>query len=516
MNASGTGSVASALRAPGRDALLVLGVLLLLTVALFWPSITALAEIWSDPHRRTYQHGYVIAALVLWLIFRERHRIAAADPRPAPVVLLLALAGGVAWAVAWNAGLQIVHFLLWPAILWAAATAVLGLPAGRILLMPVAILYFAMPIWDALTPMLQSVTVLANKFMAALIGMPVLIEGNYIHIPEGSFEIAGGCSGLNYLIVGLAIAALLGEVNGDRPRRRLLLIAISGALALFSNWLRVFIIIYAGHVSDMTHYLVRVDHYNFGWVLYAFVLALFFYIARKLPAAASAEEPVAAEPPRPAARFRVGLMLAAAISIAVGPLLAGRIQWFNADAATQQAVGLGHLELPGASQWNALPAIGSWVPVFPGADAESLVEFSQGDARVTVYTATYRRQVQGRELVGHDSRVEGHDAGSLTAIGTRLAVAEPAIEAMEAEFRSTGGARSVLWWTYRIGERDFSRGLPAQLWYGVASLWSAPVSAIVALRADCRPDCAAARIALERFAADALPELLTAASRTGS
>jgi hypothetical protein len=135
---------------------------------------------------------------------------------------------------------------------------------------------------------------------------------------------------------------------------------------------------------------------------------------------------------------------------------------------------------------------------------------------VTVYTATYRRQAQGRELVGHESRVEGHDAGRLAAIGTRLAVAEPAIEAMEAELRSAGGARSVLWWSYRIGDRDFSRGLPAQLWYGVASLWSAPVSAIVALRADCRPDCDAARIALGRFAADALPELLTAASRTGS
>jgi len=500
---------------PGRHPLLVLGVLLLLTVALFWPSITALAEIWSHPHRRTYQHGYVIAALVLWLIYRERHRIAAADPHPAPAMLLLALTSGVAWAIAWNAGLQIVHFLLWPAIFWAAATAVLGWPAGRILLMPVAILYFAMPIWDALTPILQSVTVLANKFMAALIGMPVLIEGNYIHIPEGSFEIAGGCSGLNYLIVGLAIAALLGEVNGDPPRRRLLLIAISGALALFSNWLRVFIIIYAGHVSDMTHYLVRVDHYNFGWVLYAFVLALFFYIARKLPAAASAPE-LTAVPPVPATGLRVGLVVAAGVAIAVGPLLAGRIQWFNADAATPQAVGLGNLDLPGAAQWEAAPAMGGWVPVFPGADAESLVEFSQGEARVTVYTATYRRQAQGRELVGHDSRVEGHDAGHLAVIGTRLAVAEPAIGAMEAEFRSAGGARSMLWWTYRIGERDFSRGLPAQLWYGVASLWSAPVSAIVALRADCRPDCDTARIALERFAADALPELLTAASRTGS
>ena len=86
---------------------------------------------------------------------------------------------------------------------------------------------------------------------------------------------------------------------------------------------------------------------------------------------------------------------------------------------------------------------------------------------------------------------------------------------MEAEFRGATGTHALLWWTYRIGSRNFAEGLPAQLWYGVASLWTAPVSAIVALRAECRPDCDHARVALERFAAEAMPELLDAASRTG-
>jgi hypothetical protein len=86
---------------------------------------------------------------------------------------------------------------------------------------------------------------------------------------------------------------------------------------------------------------------------------------------------------------------------------------------------------------------------------------------------------------------------------------------MEAEFHGATGARALLWWTYRIGSRDFTEGLPAQLWYGVASLWSAPVSAIVVLRAECRPDCDPARVALERFAAEAMPEILDAASHTG-
>jgi exosortase/archaeosortase family protein len=348
-----------------------------------------------------------------------------------------------------------------------------------------------------------------------MIGMPVLIDGNYIHIPEGTFEIAGGCSGLNYLIVGLAIAALLGEVNRDRPGRRILLVVIGGGLAIASNWLRVFIIIYAGHVTDMDHYLVRVDHYNFGWVLYAFVLALFFYIARKLPESKAADGPVLPPVPSPGGPS-IAYGAFAAVVLVLGPWLTGSMRLTGSDEpAAGAGAGVSQMEVLQSLEWQPAPAIGDWVPVFPGADAESLVEFARGESRVTAYTATYLRQSQGRELVGHDSRIEGLAPGQLTLSGVRIAATGPGISAIEARWHSAGGANALIWWTYRVGSRDFTNGLRAQLWYGLASLWSDPVSAIVALRSECRPDCEQARIVLQDFAAKALPELLAAASRRG-
>lgn len=509
------GILRAATRGASQRPLVVLALLVAVALAAFWPSISALTELWSHPERRTYQHGYLIAAIAFWLLFRERQQIASAAGRPSPGLLIVASAGAVAWAVAWNAGLQVVHFLLWPAILWAAIAGALGWQAGRALAPPVAYLYFAMPIWDALTPGLQSATVLANQVLAMMVGMPVLIEGNLIHIPEGSFEIAGGCSGLNYLVVGLAIAALLGEVNRDRVGRRLLLIAIGGGLAIASNWLRVFIIIYAGHVTDMDHYLVRVDHYNFGWVLYAFVLALFFYIARKLPESRIAAGPDFQQEPSAVGQSLVPGMIAFVILV-LGPGLAGTVRLAGTgEVEKSTGVGVSQIELPQALEWRPAPASGEWVPIFAGADAESLVEFSRGEFRVTAYTATYLRQAQGRELIGHGSRIGGNAAGRLTQSRVRLAATEPAISAMEAQWRSAGGASALIWWTYRIGSRDFTNGLRAQLWYGLASLWSEPVSAVVALRSECRPDCGQARLVLQDFAEDALPELLAAASRTG-
>lgn len=483
-------------------------------LAAFWPSLVALADLWSHPERRTYQHGYLIAVIALWLLFRERGSIAGAAAAPSYPMLMLAALGGIAWAVAWNAGLQVLHFLIWPAVLWLALTGMLGLRAGRVLLLPVGFIYFAMPVWDAMTPALQTATVLANRALGIVGNVPMIIEGNIVHIPEGSFEIAGGCSGLNYLIVGLAISTLLGEVNRNGLRRRLLLIAIGGAMAIVSNWTRVFVIIFAGHVSDMTHYLVRVDHYNFGWVLYAFVLAGFFMIARRLPDDPDVEERVEAG----TARWRASAPLigASAVAMAFGPFLARGGALIDRHGSESTLVGMRALDFDADDRWRALPASGDWIPVFPGADSETLVEFDSGDAVVTVYTATYLRQSQGRELVGHESRVEGLGRGRFVTRGRRAAATATPVEIIEGEWSDASGGRSLLWWVYQVGDRRFTSPLAAQLWYGARALTGPPVSSVVALRTACRGNCDEARPALERFAATALPRLLSELESSGN
>lgn len=173
------------------------------------------------------------------------------------------------------------------------------------------------------------------------------------------------------------------------------------------------------------------------------------------------------------------------------------------------------LDFDARDRWLAAPASGDWVPEFPGADGESLVEFSAGDELVTVYTATYLRQHQGRELIGHESRIEGRTPGRHLRSNRRLVVVQPPIEVNESEWSSAGGGRALIWWTYQIGERCFASPLAAQVWYGIAALAGAPVSSVVALRATCASDCDAARRVLADFATEALPQLLVASTSSG-
>src|SRR5690606_24257028 len=125
-----------------------------------------------------------------------------------------------------------------------------------------------------------------------VVGIPSHFIGNDVQIPAGTFEIAGGCSGLHFFVVALAIGALMGEMRGDDWRGRLKLLLLAGALALVCNWLRVFTIILAGHYTHMQHYLVAQSHYGYGWMVFALAMVVFFVLERRIAITANRADPL--------------------------------------------------------------------------------------------------------------------------------------------------------------------------------------------------------------------------------
>ena len=122
------------------------------------------------------------------------------------------------------------------------------------------------------------------RSILSLTGPQAVISGDLIQVPNGTFEIQGGCSGLHYLIVGLAVAALHGELRRDPWKVRLAQLALMAVLALVANWVRVYGVIEAGYLSDMHSSLLR-NHYWFGWGLFGVALLAFFWITGRWPEA---------------------------------------------------------------------------------------------------------------------------------------------------------------------------------------------------------------------------------------
>ena len=481
---------------------IALGALVLIAV-LFWPTSIEIADLWQDTVRRRYTHGWLVLGITVWLIWRDRAQLSAIKLSPPTFGWCVVALGSVGWLVGFNAGLLALTMLALPLLALATIWAAAGMVLARRVAFPVLYLYFAFPLWELINPLLQSLTALVNVWLTRIAGIPVTMEGNVIQIPAGSFEIAGGCSGLHFFIVALAIAALQGELDRDDWRTRWLLLGIAAVLALVTNWLRVYIIIVAGQLTDMQHFLVTVDHYYFGWFLFVFALGFYLYLSSRVPRRSRKE--LSSMPPGAAsARGRVVVLTALSLAaLALGPV------WSFADTGpSAQPNGPAPPSLRG---WTG-PGLNlsDWHPVFANSDEEFLVAYhGESGVDVALYHAVYRSQRQGKELRGHGNSVLGAHYQSKEAHRRELVVAGGAIAVAEQLAAGAGQHDLLVWSLFAVDGHPDPMGFPSQLAYGIRSLRQSPTASVVAFAAECRPDCDSARHSLESAAVQALPVLLS-------
>jgi EpsI family protein len=453
---------------------------LLLIAALaiaFSPTIRTLQEAWADTQGLTYTHGYLVAAISIWLLIRSSKTLDGSEGADWRMAALLALLS-VCWLLFLRAGIELLHQVLLPVMAIAAACAAFGIRNGGRLSLGFAYLYFAIPIWSAGNAILQAITVKAVQAMLQVTAVPAHVTGNLVYIPAGAFEIAGGCSGLHYFIVAIAIAALFGEIHRDSLRVRAQQLILAALLAMGSNWLRVYVIILAGHLTDMQHYLVKVDHYYFGWFLFVITMAAFFWIAGRMPA----QDGAPAERRQGEARSPwVKGMLIAIVAAAIGPVLGVLSPVGDAVASPARLPEL-------AGGWDGpIPASEGWRPIYPHADRSELVEYRRGGRVATVFIAQYLQQRQGKELVGFDNTL----LGRANAEASRRRVHTNRGEAVVLESGS-GAGKSLVAFYYLIGEERAASDLSAQLAYAAASFRGPVLSRIVAVRVQCGSECAVA------------------------
>jgi exosortase len=461
---------------------------LLAVVAACWPTFVALHVLWTDWTNTAVTHGYLIVAICTWLLWRKREALRSAIWAPdLPGAIALVLAS-LAWLFVTQAGIQFVAFALLPWLLYFAARASAGASVAGAASFPIFYLYSAIPVWGVVNGFFQWASVYASRFALRMVGVPAFFEDNRVHIPEGTFEIAGGCSGLHFVVVGLSIALLLSELRGDGWRNRLKLAAIALALAVFTNWVRIFIIILAGHLSNMQNYLVARSHYGFGWLLFGVAMAVLLLIERRIPV-----DPRSSR--HPAAPVPAGSKTSPALALLLLMAVLGGARLWHWLAVRPSTEGI---SLPAApAGWQKVRSASGWSPRFAGADAEKDALYQSPDGgQVEVFIALYRSQEQGKELGGYDNDVLGGLHPGAVSAGT--ANGHPVLLQ---HAQDASGNEQLLAVTYNVGDRYFTRSATAQLWYAARSLAGlrSPPSRVVLLRSACRPDCEAAANRLQEI-----------------
>lgn len=239
--------------------LLVVGLLLFLTAS-YWGTFTGLAHRWnSDPN---YSHGYLVPLVSLYLAFQvraqqtppERVENSDGDAHPANGKHV-ALRGGLFFGTLILALGLLVRYatVLVPSTIVESLSLLLVL-SGLVLLIggwewakrlwaPVAFLSFMIPwpsaIYSRIAFPLQLFVSQTAAVILQVLGIPVLRDGNLIHLPGQTMHVAEACSGLRQLTAFLAICACAALLM-PRPRwYRVLLLCSSIPIAVLINILRV-------------------------------------------------------------------------------------------------------------------------------------------------------------------------------------------------------------------------------------------------------------------------------------
>ena len=274
-------------------ALLPFLVALLSLLLLVFPTLADIFNRWLK-FDESYSHGLLLLAVSVWLTFRVSTR----NALQAGFYPLWLLPFGLALA-AYGLGdilrLEALSQLTVVPLLLGLLAIFLGWHQVKLFIIPVGVLIFTVPFWDYLSWSLQLITVEFNRLLLGLFDIDFEVEGVYVYlIGVGAFEVANGCSGLRYLLVGQSLALLYGELNFRRLRSRVVFFLTAVLFALLANWIRVFVIIYMGHETNMQSSLID-DHEAFGWWVFAGTLVPLFYIGYRMEASQGATEEATAE-----------------------------------------------------------------------------------------------------------------------------------------------------------------------------------------------------------------------------
>lgn len=452
----------SALEYSWRTALALLVIFWVLSLLLLWPSVQSISHIWFNSE--TYAHGMIILPLALFLVWTRREALARVRPQPTAWGLVVLAAAGVAWMLARSVDVELVQHFALVAMLPGLVITLLGWQVARLLIFPLAYLFFAVPFGDFIVPVLQDFTAWFTVLLLKLTGLPVYKEGYYISIPAGDFVVAEVCSGIRYLIASIALGLIYAYISYRSLWRRLALVALAILLPILANGIRAYGIIMIAHWTNMKH-AVGVDHLIYGWVFFGFVMLLLFWLGslwrEKTPVEAFGTRPL------PVARqfsprYMVSLLLALGIVLAAPR--AGEL-WLQQQA--QQVVVTQAPALPAAIPGWSGPqqAVMPWQPQYFDADAELAGVYTRPGAMLELHLLQYLNHGEGSEIVSWRNRIYDGKRWRRSDQSTRQVRLSQNVNlsVRETILRGPGGTWRVVWHWYQMGNNETIRGVEVKL-----------------------------------------------------
>ncbi|MBQ0719377.1 MAG: exosortase A [Gammaproteobacteria bacterium] len=441
-----------------------------LAIALiFYPTVESMVTIWW--RSETFTHGFLVAPIVIWLIWEKRQELARLYPSCQYRALIPLLSCGFLWLFGQVMDAAVVQQIALIGILLSGLWVILGTSVVWAIAFPLAFLFLAVPVGEGLIPVLMEFTADFTVGLLKITGIPVYREGLFFTLPSGNWSVVEGCSGVRYLIASVTLGCLFAYLSYQSLLKRGLFIAASFVVPVIANGLRAYMIVMIGHLSSMK-LATGVDHLIYGWVFFGLVMFVLFAVGSIWRDHDAVEQGAAVTQEKGLSQqTRVSPYISAVVVLS----LAGIWPYGAYLMETQYSLkAMAPLAAPqGRDGWvpNDSEAW-RWRPVVKGADGEFHQFYHRDGSTVSIYAGQYLTQNQNKELINSqnvfvvqkspDWRVTGRKTVALNLGGN-------VVEVDQARIKGSGSDLLALRW-YRLGDKYTANPYIGKLLGGLAKL----------------------------------------------
>ncbi len=240
----------------------------LLVIAAF-NSLEFMVNQWSTSEE--YGYAFMIPAVVVFLVWQKKNDLARVQFNGSWTGWLLLVAGGVLLLIGELSALYVLKQYAFLMALAGLILAITGWRGFRLLMAPLAIMFFMIPlpnfIYQNLSAELQLISSRIGVAVIRMFDIGVYLEGNVIDLGTYKLQVAEACSGLRYLFPLTSLAYIAAYIYKGEVWKKATIFLSSIPITVFMNSFRVGVIgvlVEYGGISQAEGFL----HYFEGWIVF--------------------------------------------------------------------------------------------------------------------------------------------------------------------------------------------------------------------------------------------------------
>jgi exosortase D (VPLPA-CTERM-specific) len=199
---------------------------------------------WNN--QEEYGYGYIIPFITLFLIWQRKDQLAEMEFSASIWGLLLITFGGFLFFLGAVATTHTLSQYGLVVTILGTALALLGWKTFKIVMVPLAVLFFMVPlppfIYQTLSAKLQLVSSQIGVDVIRLFGISVYLEGNVIDLGSYKLQVVEACSGLRYLFPLVSLSFIVAYIYKGAFWKKAVIFLSSIPITVFMNSFRIGVI----------------------------------------------------------------------------------------------------------------------------------------------------------------------------------------------------------------------------------------------------------------------------------